>query len=523
MSLWDILGLKPDNLAGVGDFLKKYYVENGAELTRMAHARLLDDFYDGVGDDEMKRVINTTYSDPENRKERIAVIDNDLEKYDNIIARIVGEKATVYSEPARRKIAQQDETYQEFNERVGMDAVMGELDKKLALHENALIWYRVRMTPTEDREPLLEIVSPASFWAVSHPNDRTLLVAIIFDQRMPLAGPEAPSFRVWTHDQTFVMNGKCEIFESSIESWPLGQMPGLLASLVKPGVKPTLLESRPALDLLSAQKNIRLQAINLVAEGVSVVRQVYASGDTSTTAMGQRSSSRGEVVLGEGVNVQALDRGVDLGQFRETGGYVGDAVASNHGLSPSVLRNRDASSGAEIELRRLPIREQRKKRIPIMRAIEKQIVKIIAMVNSARTTTGDDEQPMLVAGDLPEFAFSADGWSIDFAEVQQAMTEKEKDDTYEQRKRMQLTDPVEEEMRRNPDLKTMADAEAAIKERIRRNTWFVTEQKDLMAASGALGAAAPKTPFEVNRGEPDPANDNQDNTAPKKFPFAVKK
>lgn len=507
MSLWDILGLKPDNLRGVGDWLQKYYVDNAVEKARMCHARLLDEFYEGGGDDEMKRVINKMYADPKNRARREAVIDAELDKYDNIIARIVGEKATVYSEPANRRIAKQDEIYQEFNERVGMDAVMGELDKRLALHENALIWYRVRMTPTEDREPLLEVISPASFWAISHPNDRTLLIGVIFDQRMPMAKPEDPSYRVWTHDQTFVMNGKCDIFETTIESWPLGQMPGVLASLVRPGSKPTLLTQYPSKDLLSAQKAIRLQAINLVKESISAVKQTYISGDTSATAMGQTSDSETEQFLGEGVTATTLDRGMDQEQFRDNGGYIGDAVASNHGLSPSVLRNRDASSGAEIELRRLPIREQRKKRIPIMRAVEKQLVKVIAMVNSARNTTDENEAPVLVAGDLPEFAFSAEGWSIDFGEVQQPMSKMESLSVFEKERELGGIDNYEWEMQRNPDIRTLEDAKKIVDERNKRRGEYVESQKDFMAASGALGAMQPKKPFEVNRGDKKDATD----------------
>lgn len=512
MSLFDILGVKPDDLAAVGDFLKKYYVENADELARMEHARLLDEFYAGCGDDEMCRVIDTMYKDERNRERRKAVIKAELDKYDNIIARIVGEKATVYSEPARRTIAQQDELYQAFNERVGMDAVMGELDKKLALHENALLWYRVRETPTKEREPVLEVVSPASFWAVSHPLDRTLLVAIIFDQRMPLAKPEDPSYRVWTHDQTFVMNGKCDIFETSIESWPLGQMPGVLASMVKPGAKATLLTQFPSKDLLSAQKAIRLQAINLVKESISAVKQTYISGDVSATAMGQTSDSETEQFLGEGVTATTLDRGMDQEQFRDNGGYIGDAVASNHGLSPSVLRNRDASSGAEIELRRLPIREQRKKRIPVMRAVERQIARVISLVNGNRVTTGEDEQPVVVAGDLSEFAFSDEGWSIDFGEVQQPMSAMEALQVFEKERELGGTDNYEWEMKRNPDIRTLDEAKRIVDARNKRRAEYQDSLKDYMAASGALGAAQPKTPFETNRGEPQgpPAEDPKD-------------
>lgn len=514
MSLFDIIGVKPDDFAAVGDFLKKHYIENADEVARMCHARLLDEFYAGGGDDEMKTVIDRMYKDPRNRERRKAVIDAELDKYDNIMARIVNEKATVYSEPARRHIAKDDERYQEFNERIEMDEAMAELDRKLALHENALAWYRVRMTPTEDREPLLEIVSPASFWAVSHPKDRTLLVAIIFDQRMPLAGPEAPAFRVWTDDQTFVMNGKCEIFPTSIESWPHGRMPGVLASIVKPGSKPTLLTQFPSRDLLSAQKNIRLQAINLAKESISAVRQTYVSGDVSSTTMGQTSDSETEVFLGEGVTATTLDRGMDQEQFRDNGGYVGDAVASNHGLSPSVLRNRDASSGAEIELRRIPIREIRKKRIPIMRRVERALARIISMINSARTAGLDEnEQPVIVAGDLGEFAFSDEGWSIDFGEVQQPKTEMEALTVFEKARELGLTDNYEEEMRRNPDIKTLEEAKMIVDARNERRAQYVVSLKNYTAASGALGAAQPKTRFEVNRGEKPDDDGNDDSPA----------
>lgn len=502
MSLFDVLGVKPDDLQAVGDFLKKHYIENAEELSRMEHARLLDEFCAGGGDDEMKRVIDIMYQDPNNRERRKAVIDAQLDKYDNIIARIVGEKATVYSEPARRTIADGDEVYQAFNERVKMDSVMGELDKKLALHENALIWYRVRLTQTGEREPLLEVISPASFWAVSHPHDRTLLLAIIFDQRMPMARPEDPHFRVWTHDQTFVMNGRCEIFGSSVEAWPLGVMPGVLASIVAPGAKPTLLTPKPSADLLSAQKAIRLQAINLAKESISAVKQTYISGDTSTTPMGQTADSGSEVMLGEGVTATAIDRGMDLGQFRDNGGYIGDAVASNHGLSPSVLRNRDASSGAEIELRRIPIREIRKKRIPVMRAVERQLVRIISKINGARVSLDEDMQPVVVAGDLQDFAFVPDGWSIDFGEVQQPMSKMEELSAFEKERELGGIDNYEWEMKRNPDIRTLQEAKRIVDERNKRRAEYIESLKEYTAASGALGAAQPKTPFEVNRGRP---------------------
>lgn len=512
MSLFSILGT--EDPAVVGAFLKEKYIDNPAETARRAHAQMLDEFFQGKGDREMERVIEILWKDKKNADRRKAVLAAGLDKYDNILARVAQEKATVYNEPTQRRVSNEtNERYQAFLELLPQDAIMGALDSTLAIHEDALLWYRVRVKPTGEREPLLEVISPARFWAVAHPSDQSLLVAVIIDQRVPMAKPEDPTYRVWTDDETFMMNGKCEILGGR-EKWPHNQMPGILCSTAAPGSRATLLAECPATDLLSAQKAVRLQDLNLAKESISQNNQAYVSGDTSTTAMGQTADTDGEVILGEGVSVTTVSRGIETEQFIDNANHIADAAFANHGVPPTVRSQKDASSGAEIELRMLPIRKLREKRIPIFRRIEKRIAAIMAMVNSIFVVADNQGEPVLVEGDFSQYAFSVEGWSIDFGEVQQVQTEPEKDATYETRKRLQLTDPIAEEMKRNPDLKTTEEAEAVIKERIRRNTWFVTEQKDLMAASGSLGAAQPKTPFEVNRGEPAAEDPKQEDLTP---------
>lgn len=497
MSLFTILGTDDPNV--VSAYLRDKYVNAPSENARRQHAQMLDEFYKGGGDAEMERVIDILWTDAKNAARRKAVLKAGLDKYDNVIARIAQEKATVYSEPAQRKVSNAtNERYQALLAVMPLDEVMRTADEMLAIHEDCLIGYRVRVKPTGKREPVIDVVSPARFWAVSHPDDASLLVAVIVDQCKPMARPEDPQYRVWSDDQTFAMNGKCEIMGEP-EAWPLGEMPFVLCSMR--AAKETLLAPCPSVDLLSAQKAVRLQDLNLTKESISASKQTYVAGDTSSTPMGQSSDTDGEVMLGEGVTVSAVDRGVDTEQFRDNATHAADAAGANHGVPPTVRSQKDASSGAEIELRMLPIRKLREKRIPVFRRIEMRLAQIMAMVNGIRVQTDAEGEPMLAEGDLSEYAFSAEGWSMDFGEVQQVMTESEKDATYETRKRLQLTDPYTEEMRRNPDIKTIEDAEVIVKERIQRNTKFVVDQKDYMAASGSLGAAQPKTPFEANRGE----------------------
>lgn len=486
MGLREILGVE---WTAVGEYLKKHYVENTDEMRRRAHNLLLDQFYEGRGDEEMERVIRTMWKDPKNQARRLEVYRAGVSKFNNHIARIVNEKATVYSEPPRRSVASGNEMYQAFLDLVQQDDAMRELDRKLAYQEDALLWYRVRVTPTGEREPLLEVVSPAAFWAVAHPKDRTLLVAIVFDQRGGNSLPSDPVFRVWTDDETFTMNAKCEVFEGSIEPWPLGMMPGVLCSTRKPGSKSTLLAACPSADLLEAQKMIRLQDLNLAKESISVNKQAYITGDTSATAMGQSADTDTEVFLGEGVTVTVVDRGVDPKVYRDTATYAQDASASNNGLPPSVLHQQDATSGAEIELRRIPIRELRKQRIPTMRRIEGRIVRVMAAVNGARVGVGTLGEPVLLAGDLGDFAFSSEGFSIDFGEIQQPMTRAEENANFVAERQAGLTDNFEEEMRRNPDIKTLGQAEEIVNARLERQTRYVEKQKALMALNGSLGSA----------------------------------
>jgi hypothetical protein len=506
VSMFDLIGVLPDDIKAVGDYLKKYYVENPAETARMCHARLLDDFYEGKGDEEMDRVIGLLWTDPRNAARRRAVLQAGLDKYDNVLARIAREKATVYAEPARRSVGNDtNDKFQSLVKRLNPDAVMTELDIKLAVHEDALLWYRVREKPTGEREPVIDVVSPASFWAIHHPYDRTLLVGIILDQRMPMASDASPAFRVWTDDQTFVMNGKCEIFQGSIEAWPLGRMPGVLCSMRRPGSKPTLLSACPSTDLLSAQKAVRLQDLNLAKESISKNKQSIAQGDLSSATMGQTSDSDGFINVPDGVSVTSLDQGVDTQVYHDAAERAADSAGANHGVPPSLRSQQDASSGAEIEMRRLPIREIRKKRIPVFRAIEGEFWPIVAMVNSQRQAVNANGAPVQVAGDLPNFAFDATGFGIDFGEVDQILTEQERDVVFETRRRLGLTNTLEEIRKRNPDIQDDTEAMKVLLTNVDVETQRVVAMKDLLAISGSMGAstdqvAGTPTPFNANRG-----------------------
>jgi hypothetical protein len=487
MGIRETLGMgTPVSWTYVGEYLRDQYIKNTGQIVRRAEAKKRDAYYEGGGDEHIKRLIWIAFEDGLTRRLRGDLVG--AAKWNNVLRRVARELGTVYNKPAKRR-AGDSEPYRKFVKRVKMDAVMREVDRKLTIHGDLWIQYRVRR---ETKDPVVDVVSPAMFWAVCHPQDQTQLYAIVLDQTPGRVTRITPCFRVWTASETFQLDAECRVIISSIEPNSLGRLPGVLASLRPASAKGQLLEECQASDLVAAHEMIWFQNVLLIKESKSANKQAYISGDTSNATFGQSSDTEREVVLPEGVAVTVVDRGMDLKQFRDTADHALERAGANHGLPPSVLHHRDSSSGEEISLRRMPLRELRDERILIMRDVESEIAEVQSAIN---------------ANDLPEFSFSTEEWGINFGEVQQPLTETERDAVFEKRRQLGLTNTIAEIMDRDPDLDEK-QALAVLKTNIDVETLRVIKMKDLIAASGSMGAstedvAAGGKPFEANRGEPD--------------------
>jgi hypothetical protein len=502
MGLRDIIGKAYGGVAvewtDVGKHLKENYVKNRAELARKTAAQKRDAYYEGNGDTHIIALIAVAFRDLKNQRLRSDLVSQ--AKWNNVIKRVSHETATVYGDAPRRRIAGDAKRYKEFLDLYGHDAVMRELDRKLVFHDDVWVQYRVRK---DINEPVLDVVSPASFWAVADPLDRTRLVAIIIDES-PGGGANSyqPHYRVITPDETFMMDGECRVMTGTIVEHGHKRLPGVLVSTRPASAKGRLMSEAPAADLMAAHETVWFLNVLLVKESKSATKQMAVSGDTSTATLGQSSDTESELTLPEGVTTQVIDRGMDLSQFRDNADHILERAAANHGLPPSVLHHRDSSSGQEISLRRIPLRELRKQRIPIMRRTERLIAEIQSQVN---------------ASDLPDYAFDVEGWGIDFAEVEQPLTEAEQDAVFEKRRQLGLTDTLEEIRKRNPDLDSDEEAEEALKGHVEVETKRIEMMRDLMAMSGAMGSATPSAPKDKsgNPIESDEGED-QDTTLPKR-------
>jgi hypothetical protein len=459
----------------VARHIKVNYLEDPAEVARVAEAQKRDEYYTGSGDYGIDKFIETAFSDARTRKLRKDLVG--WAKWNNVLRRVAGEIATVYSEPARRKVSNGDDVYQAFLDRLDIDASMRELDEQLVIHEDVWVQYRVRR---ESLEPVLDIISPAKFYAVHDPLDITRLVAIVLDQKNSDDATK-PRWLVWTAHESFQLDGGKRYMPETLKPNPLGRLPGVLASVRPASAKGRLLTLWPAADLVAAHESIWFLGVLLLKESKSANNQTYVTGDTSTATMGQTADTEHEAVLPEGVTVQAVDRGMNLDQFTRIADHVLERAAANRGLPPAVLHQQGAASGAEIHLRRIPLRELRKKRIPIMRRVERSLAQLMCETNKT---------------DLPDAVFMPDGWAIDFGEIQQPLTEIEQDQVFEQRRRLGLTSTIDEIMKRNPDVDAVAAAQI-MELNITRETQRVVAMKELMAANGSASTGPDeKTPEE---------------------------
>lgn len=512
MGLREILGMGSQaSWTFVGEHLRDQYIRNADDKVRREEARKRDAYYEGGGDEYIKRFIQLAFEDALTRRLRSDLVGQ--AKWNNVIKRVTREIATVYSKPATRTIgaedavassdpattvarAEADKKYKEFQEAANMNAAMREADRKLVFHDDVWVQYRVQK---DTAKPVVDVISPSMFWAVCSPSDRTQLIAIVLDQTPARVTRVTPCYRVWTADETFALDHECRVIISTVEPNALNRLPGVLVSMRPASTKGQLLTDSPAADLVAAHEAIWFQNILLLKESKSANKQAYLSGDTSKATFGQSADTEREILLPEGVTVTVVDRGMDLKQFMDAEDHIAERAAANFGLPPGLLHQSDASSGAEFHTRRIPLRELREERVPVLRSAERELAEIQSLIN---------------ANDLPEFAFSVEGWGIDFGEVQQPMTEAEMDAVFEKRRQLGLTNTIQEIMDRNPDLRSHAEALAVLDANIKAETLRIGKMKDMLAMSGSMGAstedvaAGGKKPFEANRGEaPDTKSD----------------
>lgn len=467
----------------VGVYLKRT-CDRLEDRDRTRRHLLRDQFYADGGVDYMKAVIDDVFLDPVVRDLRKKWVQH--ARFNNPIKRIVNEISTVYAEPAKRSLDDEDAgaAYADLLEQLQFDIVMQQVNRLFNLHRILLVAPRIRLVEDDTPEPVVDIATPATFRVVLHPRDNTRPVGYLI--RLDLRGMRTPEQRpaawvLWTSHEWIHCDEQMMPIESTYKEHGFGVNPWspVMRSPARAGFWP----GEEGEDLVAGHIAIWMANVLLMKETKSATKQTIVSGDGTHTARGQASDSEVPNEISDGQAVSTVDMSMDLSLFTGTSDHVLERLANDYGMSLAQMKHQGVQSADARESMRIPLRELRREQHPIFRLFERGFVKRLAAVCEKDAD--------------PSMRFDPEGFRLDFGEAQTPMTPAEEVTQFEKERAAGLDNTVEFYMRRNPD----ADedmARTAILKNIEVETWRVSEMRELQAMSGAMGAKQNGTPDDSN-------------------------
>lgn len=461
----------------VSTYIREQATHNQAEKRRQERAAQRQRFYQCRGDDEMWAMVQEIYA-TETANLRRPMIE--FTKYFNLCRRAVNEIATVYAQPATRTVKGDDNNaaYKEVQRLSRQDEVMQRINRLAVLHRALAIGPRMRQSPSGEWEPVIDVVTPAKFFAVRDPLDPTQFAALVFENDFALAGvaaPEAPKWTVVGWNEWAFMSSVGEILESTVTPHS-GGIPWILLTLEPPDGK--LIDEDTGEDLIAATKIIWFLQLHHLKESRDSTVQTIVMGDTSMATRRQVNDTSATGQLPEGVTVQTIDRGMDVSIFIEGAKYVAETAGANYGIAPSVMRGESVTSADARELQRLPLRELRLQQHIPFREFERQLARVQSMVVAQ------------YAAQRPDLQFTVDGWRVNFADPQTPLGTKEALEVYRDKRGLGLTSTVKQMMEQDPDL-DREGAKAEILRNIVDETWRNVMMRPLQQISGSPAAEQP--------------------------------
>jgi hypothetical protein len=457
-----------------------------AEKQRKKNAARRQRLYMSSGDMDMSEFITTAVKDKTVQKKRLDFVR--YAKFDNVTRHIVHEVSTVYALPAKRTVKGDDNNarYQEVQRISRQHEVMLRGNRLANLHKTVAFGPRVSDF-TGRKRPVLDVVTPDCFTPIAHPLDPTELVCLVLDLAMSPEGKgPKPMYVVWSEAEWFYLDASGFMLGEPV-SHSYGRIPWILFSIEPPAG--CLVDSSAGEDLEAAHLSVWFLGVLLLKEAKSATKQHIISGELSRLKRDQPADSDLPIEAGEGTSITTVDNSMDLSMFRASADYVTERAAANRGIPPAVLRHEGATSAEARELQRVPLREIRLQQQIPFRDLERDLAELQSLVISAK---------------MPELAFDAVGWSVDFADPQTPLGQKEQLEVFEQERRLSMNSTIAEIMRRNPDLDydaARAVMEQFAKDELDRNIIL----RPLQAIAGTPGATTPQVASE----RPDDGQDEE--------------
>jgi len=423
----------------------------------------------GGGDRQIHALIDAVYTTPSIRQRLKGFVS--IAKYNNISRRIINEQSSVYNVIAKRTVAGKDnnDRYRRLQRDARQHEIMQRVNRWGNLHRNLAVGFTVRDEGFR-RVPVMRVVTPDCFFAVSHPRDATRLIAIGIEHR---SADGSTRWVVWSDTEVFEMNAEGLISSASIQQHGLRRSPWILFSIEPP--HGSLLDSTTMEDLAAAHRAEWFLQVRILKESKSATKIPVIQGDEVSMARGQAADSEGVLVLPQGTNTTSIDMSVDRAPFEKTSNFIYETAAANNGIPPTILHHAGVQSAEARELMRIPLMELRREQTIPLREFERELV---------------DVQEMVTSEELPDLAFANKGWSVDFRESRTPLDPKTAIEVFEHSRRLGLTDTIEYMMERNPDL-TEEQAIMQLRSHIDRELKRNILMRPLQAISGSTGATVP--------------------------------
>lgn len=453
------------------DGLTKYLRDNymtQSEDARKADARMRIDLYRDRGEKHFSAMLDKLFKNQKVRDWRKQFLE--YAQFQNVTKRVIREISAVYSEPAVRRVNDEGQSmrYRDLQGAVRMDRRMRLVNRMGNLLNNVLVWPWVN----DIGDPVLRVVTPDRFSAIAHPNDPTLPVGFVVDRfpgRDKKGKSGVPHYLVIDGQTFFHLDADWRMVSGSRRPHMLNRLPAMLFS--REEMDDGILDADSGKDLVSAHCAVALLNTLMLKHQKSGTRQAYASGDMSTTGLGQPMDEEHLLTVGEGVTLNTLDLGADPDNYINATRAVIKQVAANYGIPESVFDlSYQATSGFEIELKRTGLREVRRDQILDFRPFERDLALLMSDVLRA---AGSD------------YAFDVAGWSIDFGEVETPQDPSARMGYFSQLEDMDLMNRVEMYRYMNPEATEEEAIEAIASNAERRINRMVLFQQAQQAAHSA--------------------------------------
>lgn len=461
----------PLDPSGVASYIYKRYLSSAPEMERRVSAQVRNDLYNDGGDAAMAKLIDSVFKDPDVRTLRKQWIP--YAKSNNPTKRIINEISTVYQEPAIRTVAgdQDNRNYREVVRLSRQDEIFEKVNAMVNLHRALFVRPRVCVVDSSTREPAIDIATPADAYAIRHPNDPTRCIAVIIatGYHGSTTLSDVPAFEVWTDFEKFQLTSDGRIVVDSWIEHGLGLNPWVFISMEPPskGIWPAM----SGKDVEAGHLSIWLLNIQILKESKSQNKQNVFQGDTTNLRLGQMADSESAIEVPDGTVISSIDAGVDTQQYRDNANHILEQLANSYGISAGVLHHQGVQSAEARELMRAPIEELRRKQMKVFHSFERRFV---------------DAQAAVMRSDLPTLAFEVKDWTIRFGETRKPSSRKDSLETFENERRIGLTNTIEFMMGLNG--LSYEQAEQAIQDNIDIELARNILMRPLNQINGSLGA-----------------------------------